>query len=93
MSDMIYRDDAIKVIEQNDYRLQGCGTTYEIMLMQMREVPSADRPKGRWIYDRYDSRGVNRCSECGAKIKGYGEDIPFPNCPYCLARMKGADDE
>ena len=50
-------------------------------------------PQGEWIYDRYNSRGVNRCSECGAEIKGYGENIPFPNCPYCLARMKGVDDE
>ena len=50
-------------------------------------------PQGKWIFDIYDSRGVNVCSECGVKIVGYGEDIPFPNCPYCLARMKGADDE
>ena len=59
----------------------------------VKALPSADRPQGRWIYDRYDSRGVNRCSECGVEIKGYGENIPFPNCPYCLARMKGAEDE
>ena len=57
------------------------------------ERGKADRPQGRWIFDRHSSKGINRCSECGAKIVGYGENIPFPNCPYCLARMRGADDE
>ena len=51
----------------------------------------ANRPQGRWLFDRYDTRGINRCSECGAEIKGYGKNIPFPNCPYCLARMERSE--
>lgn len=46
--DLIRRTDAIKVITSNYYRLQGCGLTYEYMLLQMEEIPSADRPQ-EWI--------------------------------------------
>ena len=93
MRDTIYRDDAIKVIEQNDYRLQGCGTTYEIMLMQMREVPSADRPQGEWIDE---GKNLWKCSNCEMVI--YSESEQDRNkfhkwCSRCGARMKGADDE
>jgi hypothetical protein len=28
------------------------------------------------------------CSECSEVV-----EKRYPNCPYCLARMKGADDE
>lgn len=48
MSDLIKRQDAIAVIKKNDYRLKGCGLTYEIMLDQIKAIPSADRPQG-WI--------------------------------------------
>ena len=90
--DLIRRRDVIatlKALECLGYIK--CKT--EGAIKDIEAIPSADRPQGRWIFDRYDTRGINRCSECGAEIKGYGKNIPFPNCPYCLARMKGAGDE
>ena len=86
MSDLIKREDAIGACS---YETIEC---YEAR-KAIRALPSADRPQGKWIFDRHSSKGINRCSECGAKIVGYGENIPFPNCPYCLARMRGANDE
>ena len=90
--DLIKRSDAIKATWQKPTYTDPLNILTEVR-DRIEIIPSADRPQGRWIYDYYNSRGVNRCSECGAEIKGYGENIPFPNCPYCLARMKGANDE
>lgn len=56
-----------------------------------KEYEVIDRPQGAWI-TVWDECGENEngyeCSECGAEV-----DEKFPNCPYCLARMKGIDDE
>lgn len=56
-----------------------------------KEYEVTDRPQGAWI-TVWDECGENEngyeCSECRAEV-----DERFPNCPYCLARMKGIDDE
>lgn len=51
----------------------------------------ADRPQGHWeiyIVSPFDGEDC-RCSECGA----IGCVPYWDYCPYCGARMKGADDE
>lgn len=91
MSDLIKRDDALKVIEKNQYRLRGSGLTYEVMLMQMEEVPSikTDRPKGEWKKSKtHASMWV--CSNCDW---GYQDCYDFDFCPQCGADMRGEDDE
>ena len=61
----------------------------------------SDRPQGEWIESfkpitvkqgyiwktklTHDGWSCSKCSEVVEKR--------YPNCPYCLARMKGADDE
>lgn len=64
-----------------------------------RVAPS--RPSGKWI-ESFKKVEVRRgaylgtkfihdgwsCSECSEVV-----EKRYPNCPYCLARMKGADDE
>ena len=61
---------------------------------------NTDRPQGEWIDKGWkgdwqfetDGRGncwrEFECSNCSAVV-----EKRYPNCPYCLARMKGADDE
>lgn len=65
---------------------------------RIREL-EAKRPQGEWIKisSPYSLDRIYRCSVCGEVI----EDMPmdeyydpaYKGCPYCLARMKGADDE
>lgn len=75
--------------------------TYRINYMATLLMKSADaiemlsekarEPKqGEWI-DKgadYDGTWYYQCSECSADV----ENVKYPHCPYCLARMKGADD-
>ena len=51
----------------------------------------ADRPQGKWIDKGTDLDGTwyYQCSNCHANVI----EEQYPNCPYCLARMKGADDD
>ena len=66
----------------------------------LEAVPSADRPQGKWIYceDEYGIDGY-RCSNCGRHIpwdyqhKFINFIDDYHTCPFCGARMKGADDE
>ena len=48
MSDLIKRDDAIKVIEQNSYCVGERGAKLKIAIAEIKALPSADRPQG-WI--------------------------------------------
>lgn len=57
---------------------------------------------GEWIRDRYWSRGVGmgedygffyKCSLCEYEVESGYTRCGFNFCPYCGAKMKGADDE
>ena len=64
-------------------------------------IPSANRPQGEWIYGEHDVAMCDgyRCDRCGFFVPWDYEhkSIDFINdyhfCPYCGARIKGADDE
>lgn len=96
----IKKDDAIKVIENMHYRLQGNGLTYEFLLEHMRNVPSADvveRKRGEWIYkpDDYDESTweCSNCKEPWTLIDGTPQDNNMNFCPNCGADMRGDDNE
>ena len=98
MSDLIYREDAIKAIEELPNAYNGWSDAYDkaYIIGTLEEVPSADRPQGEWI----DMGDFEKCSVCkGTRLKEfqsyYGKVtwIKTPYCPQCGARMKGADDE
>lgn len=59
----------------------------------VKAIPSADRPRGKWVKD---NEGTFICSACGSGYKDQptlmGKPL-FEWCPFCGARMKGADDE
>ena len=83
MSDLIERGDAIGACA---YETLEC---YEAR-NAIRNLPSADRPRGEWIYTNNPLRLDDEwaCNRCG--------NISFVKtnfCDRCGARMKGADDE
>ena len=102
--DTIYREDAIKEIEEyivkeneaisehpDDIFKYNSGLLTAIQAVH--DLPSADRPQGYWTKTDV---ATYRCSECG-KIQ-IADDINELNYCCCCGsrnkmRMKGADDE
>ena len=94
MSDTIYREDAIKAVED------GMCTFYDCYVLdRINAIPSADRPQGEWIFV---GDNMFQCTSCGEvystrqfeMMRNRTTDPLFPKgCPHCGARMKGADDE
>ena len=98
MDDLIRRSDAIKAVEERSFAVRDSYTVKAIL----RSVPSAERPQGKWIRDRYWSRGLGmgeeygffyKCSLCEHEVENGYTRCGFNYCPYCGAQMKGADDE
>ena len=97
MRDTIYREDAIKALYKYSF------VSKDVIEREIKAIPTADRPRGAWIdeADKYDaSFGIHdyRCSNCNSYADVYigGHEwytASKPNfCPYCGAKMKGADD-
>ena len=67
----------------------------------VKALPSADVPQGEWMYcEDYVGHDGYRCSNCGFFIPWYYDCyadsnfiLNYHTCPYCDARMKGADEE
>lgn len=83
--DLIRRSDVYKAV---DDWLEG-----RVPNLNIKDIPSADRPQGEWksvkasIYPYgYDVE----CSVCGHRM---GSSFGYKFCPMCGASMKGADDE
>ena len=101
MSRYIDADALIKEIKQD---IADNGLTERFVFYRIEEAPTinADRPKGKWIRDRYWSRGVGmgeeygffyKCSLCEYEVESGYTRCGFNFCPNCGARMKGAGDE
>lgn len=91
MDDLISRQAAIEVLAE----MQGRCTSKAALIQnskiwqQIKDLPSADRPIGHWIYKRMRGIKTCKCSEC---LTSYGcMDTPF--CPNCGADMRGGDNE
>lgn len=84
--DTIKRSDVYKAI---DDWLEG-----KVPNLNIKDIPSADRPQGEWIITEQDNghKWIHRkCSECG---KGVIEPLgvsAMKFCPNCGTRMKGVD--
>ena len=95
--DIIYREDAIEALKGREDILHDAYTAVAII----RSIPSVDRPQGEWI-ESFKPITVKQgyfwktklihdgwsCSECSEVV-----EKRYPNCPYCLTNMKGADGE
>ena len=91
MEDLIKRSDAIKALKDNREFIDGDAYPFDCACDVIEAIPSADRPQGKWIDKGADLDGTwyYQCSNCHADVI----EEQYPNCPYCLARMKGAGDE
>ena len=83
--DLIRRSDVYKAV---DDWLEG-----RVPNLNIKDIPSADRPQGEWksvkasIYPYgYDVE----CSVCGHRM---GSSFGYKFCPMCGASMKGAYDD
>ena len=108
IKDIIYREDAINLCEKwrnrtNEHHDKNGWYIADTLLKAIKELPSADRPQGEWIRDRYWSRGVGmgeeygffyKCSMCEYEVEDGYTRCGFNFCPYCGADMrKGVDDD
>lgn len=86
--DIIYREDAIKAIEELPNAYNGWSDAYDktYIIGTLEEVPKADRPQGEWIDD--DFVGQYRCSECD-----YYAIDEYDYCPNCGADMREREGE
>jgi hypothetical protein len=95
MSDLINKQDVLKLIENAPYDWSNITERTE-MLREIKALPSADRPTGEWK-DSYDASRIcgvelKVCSVCNKEyIRNLAKRFNF--CPNCGARMKGTDDE
>ena len=90
MSDLIRREDAIEALYKYSF------VSKDVIEREIKAIPSADRPQGKWIehwYPQFDVAGIE-CSICSKDVPYWERNYDMPNyCPNCGARMKGADDE
>ena len=84
MSDLIEREDAIKALYKYSF------VSKDVIEREINAIPSADRPRGEWIYTMNPLRLNDEweCSKCG-----YLSFVKANYCGHCGCRMKGADDE
>ena len=104
--DTIYREDAIKAVENvsENYTKEGDREWHphiDFITQALVQVPSVSPKRGEWV-ESFKRIEVKRGAYIGAKFVHDGWSCSecsevvekrYPNCPYCLARMKGADDE
>ena len=92
MEEWIKKSDVVKAFED----VLDCDffhVSEETPRERIEAIPSADRPRGEWIFRREFVEDTPftgyRCSNCN-----YWQGMGAWNfCPNCGAKMKGADDE
>lgn len=92
MEDLIRRDDAIQATEwEEPTRPKLSDIRYRII-----NIPAAEPKQGEWqVRFPYKDTGKTRtCSNCNITqtVNVYEGKVRFRFCPYCGAKMKGADD-
>lgn len=97
MNDCIRREDAIAEICKARTPDVVSHHYAELFINAVCRAPSVDRPQGEWIVRfPYEDTGKTRmCSNCNMTqtVNVYDGVVRFKFCPYCGAKMKGADDE
>ena len=74
----------------------GWSDTYDkaYIIEAIEEAPTIEPKRGEWI-EWIDCEGEVfwKCSACGQVSEASAAGILYKFCPFCGARMKGADDE
>ena len=98
MNDSISRKTAIKFVSEIVWQE---GETWQDVQDRIVDgvsrLPSADRPKGKWIEMGKNKDGTHnvKCNLCGNgyKMRGHANSIAtrynYRFCPHCGAEMKG----
>ena len=96
MSDLINRKDTLQARPEflncnldktYSYNL-GWNNAIHEWFKNIEQLPSVDRPIGKWIDLRHDN--CYKCSACGDYWMGIGG---YNFCPNCGADMRGEDNE
>lgn len=88
--DVIYRQQAIDIIEDFPHGGVWNVESMEEMVYRIKQLPSApEREAGEWIYD---GDGY-KCNKCGT-VYGWWADSQTSNfCPNCGADMREGQDD
>lgn len=84
--DLIKRSDAISKTLCISFN----GTPRMVVFLDdIKAIPPADRPHGKWIEKEYNGIRYYECEKCcGEVLTNY-----YYYCPWCGVRLKGAEDD
>lgn len=103
MSDMIYRQDVIKILEElsacKDFGVE-IGTDEETFIGKyeaitlISDLPTIEPKRGEWI-EWIDCEGEVfwKCSACGQASEASVAGILYKFCPFCGADMREREGE
>ena len=80
--DLIYREDALSALKGVIARTGLYGVSVEVILANVPAVEAEPVVHARWTFESLTQIAPN-CSNCGMQ-----SIQPYPNCPYCRAKMK-----
>jgi hypothetical protein len=90
--ELIYKDDAIKTIDDLPNAYNGWSDAYDkaLIIETLEEVPAVEPKRGEWehLWDAPDGTYKGRCTRCGLVhyfIESHDSQYNF--CPSCGARM------
>ena len=87
MNDLISRQAAINAVENTDCELSP--DVWDEIMDAIMQVPSAERPKGKWIAIHNDPfADTYCCSECGKQPLFEWDYVLSNFCPYCGTEME-----
>lgn len=90
--DLISREDALDILDDFQTDIENGVDSYGEHRDRLLSLSEQLRPTGKWIVNRYDSRGVCCCDNCFeqfAHVPMDGEGVPWNYCPNCGADMRG----
>ena len=94
MSDLISRAEAIKAIEDLQDCYNGFSDTFDkaCIIGVLEEMPSADRPTGKWIKLKAHPESSFRRYQCSVCMSDRLSHDITNYCPNCGADMRGEDE-
>lgn len=94
-NDLIYRQDAIDVVNKNRDSVFHDSVHYEDAVYDISNLPSAqpERKRGKWLADNRPGGGFWVCSCCKFPSEAFAANVLYKFCPHCGADMRGGQDD